>query len=89
MKNDEILNDLENALTHDFLELGGLTLSKMTDAKNNATAKLNKLLEKNLPETQLQDEIFDACMNISGVYEQEAFNVGFKLGAQIMTEILE
>ncbi len=88
MKSNSILNDLETAMSQDDLELGEISLSETTDAKNTAAAKLNALLEKYFPEITLQDKIFGACLELANVYGQEAFSTGARFGARMILELL-
>ncbi len=89
MKNDVIINDIEDAMTSNSLNIGGISLFEMTDAKRKANIELDDLLQKYLPDSKQQDKISYACSKISSVYQLEAFNAGFKLGARLMLEITE
>ncbi len=88
MKNDDIINNIEDALTNDSLSLGGISLFEMTDAKKKANSELYDLLEEYLPDENHQDKILSACSKITRIFEREAFNAGFTLGARLMLEIL-
>ncbi len=89
MKKDEIISDIEDAMTSDALKLSGISLFEVTDAERKANDKLDELLQKYLPKENQQDNIMCACSKVTRVHEQEAFNAGFKLGARLILEILD
>ncbi len=88
MKKGEIINAIEDAMASDALNLCGLTLFEVTDTERRANDKLDKLLQKYLPKEKRQDKVMCACSDVTVAARQEAFKVGFKLGARLMLEIL-